>query len=284
MAGVKWIKIVTDIFSNRKIKQIEAMPDADSILVIWFKMLCLAGNINESGQIKITKDIPYTDEMLANEFGRPLNTVRLAISIFERFGMIEIVNDVLCVTNWEKYQNVESLDKIREQTRKRVASHRARQKQIAECNVTVTPCNATEREEEREEDIERDVVVNAREKSLSKIINHYENTLKSFPAPATIPIIEHYLDHMETDVICEAITKAAENGKATWQYTKGILNNWKQKGIKTVEGVRQEEAMFGAEKKAPKGKYAMPQTYAPPNKEEVERTKRYLAKLKAGEA
>ena len=37
-AEVKWIKIVTDIFNNRKIKQIETMPDADSILVIWFKL------------------------------------------------------------------------------------------------------------------------------------------------------------------------------------------------------------------------------------------------------
>ena len=125
---------------------------------------------------------------------------------------------------------------------------------------------------------------NAREENLSKIVRHYENTLKNFPAPATIPIIESYLDHMDADTICEAITKAAEAGKATWQYTKGILNNWQQKGIKTLEGVRQEEAMFEAEKKAPKGKYAMPQTYSPPNKDDLERTKRYLAKLKAGEA
>ena len=79
MAEVQWIKIVTDIFDNRKIKQIEYMPEADSILVIWFKLLCLAGNINESGLLLITKDIPYTEEMLANEFKRPINTVRLEI-------------------------------------------------------------------------------------------------------------------------------------------------------------------------------------------------------------
>ena len=88
------------------------------------------------------------------------------------------------------------------------------------------------------------VVVNAREGNLSKIVQHYENTLKNFPAPATIPIIESYLEHMDADTICEAITKAAENGKATWQYTKGILNNWKQKGVKTIENVKQEDANF----------------------------------------
>ena len=148
MAEVKWIKIVTDIFNNRKIKQIETMPDADSILVIWFKLLCLAGTINESGLLVITKDIPYTEEMLANEFKRPISTVRMALDAFQMFDMIEIVDNILCVSNWEKYQNTESLAKIREQTRKRVAKHREKQKLLTsdECNVTVTLRNATEEE------------------------------------------------------------------------------------------------------------------------------------------
>ena len=82
MANVKWIKIVTDVFDNRKIRQIELMPDSDAILVIWFKILCLAGTINESGMLLLTRDIPYNDEMLANQFNRPINTIRLALDTF----------------------------------------------------------------------------------------------------------------------------------------------------------------------------------------------------------
>lgn len=152
MADVKWIKIVTDVFDNRKIRQIELMPDADTILVIWFKLLCLAGNINESGLLIITKDIPYNDEMLANQFSRPINTIRLALDTFMRFGMIEMVDDVLCVSNWEKYQSVEKLDKIREQTRARVAKHRENQRLLSG-NVTVTQCNATEEDKNKNKDI-----------------------------------------------------------------------------------------------------------------------------------
>lgn len=146
MASVKWIKIVTDVFDNRKIRQIELMPDSDAILVIWFKILCLAGTINESGMLLLTRDIPYNEEMLANQFDRPINTIRLALDTFRKFGMIETTNNILCVSNWEKYQNIETLDKIREQTRLRVAKHRE-QRKIANsevCNVTVTQCNATE--------------------------------------------------------------------------------------------------------------------------------------------
>ena len=43
MAEVKWIKIVTDIFDDEKILLIETLPEADSIIVIWLKLLCLAG-------------------------------------------------------------------------------------------------------------------------------------------------------------------------------------------------------------------------------------------------
>lgn len=161
MADVKWIKIVTDIFGNRKIKQIESMPDADAILVIWFKLLCLAGNVNEGGLITITKDIPYTDEMLSTEFHRPLATIRLALSVFERYGMIEIIDNILCVSNWEKYQNFDTLDKIREQTRLRNLAYRERQRlQLPQCvtrHVTsrVTQCDATDKEEEGDIEKER---------------------------------------------------------------------------------------------------------------------------------
>jgi hypothetical protein len=60
--------------------------------------------------------------------------------------MIEIVDDVICVSNWEKYQNVEGMEKIKEQTRLRVAKHRERKKLEGNvtCNVTVTQSNATD--------------------------------------------------------------------------------------------------------------------------------------------
>ena len=46
---VKWIKIVTNIFDDEKILLIESMPEADSIIVIWFKLLCMAGKQNNKG-------------------------------------------------------------------------------------------------------------------------------------------------------------------------------------------------------------------------------------------
>ena len=94
MSDIKWIKISTTIFDDEKIKLIESMPDRDSILIIWIKLLTQAGKCNATGHLILSQSIPYTDEMLSAIFNRPLNTVRMALDIFEKFGMIDLENDI----------------------------------------------------------------------------------------------------------------------------------------------------------------------------------------------
>ena len=63
--SIQWIKITTNIFDDEKIRLIETLPDADAIVVIWFKLLAMAGKCNDSGLIYLSRDIPYNDEMLS---------------------------------------------------------------------------------------------------------------------------------------------------------------------------------------------------------------------------
>lgn len=158
MADIKWIKISCDIFNDEAIKLIEQMPDGDAIIVIWLKLLITAGKINDNGYLYFKKEIPYTDEMLSTIFCRPLNTIRLALRTFENFGMIQIVNEQgIFITNWEKYQNIEGMEKIKIQTRERVKKFREKQKLLscnATCNVTVTDSNAIDKDIEKELDKE----------------------------------------------------------------------------------------------------------------------------------
>lgn len=184
MSEVKWIKIVTDVFDNRKIRQIESLPEGDAIIVIWMKLLCLAGKINDSGKIYFTTEIPYTEQMLSSQFMRPLTTLQLALRTFQQFGMIEVIDDIMQISNWEKYQNVEGLDKIKEQTRQRVARHREKKK-LLECNVT---CNATETqgnatEGDKEEDIERD----KKRIDYNSIKDAYNTLCPSLPSVKSLP-------------------------------------------------------------------------------------------------
>lgn len=132
MAEVKWIKIVTDIFDDEKILLIESLPEADSIIVIWFKLLCLAGKQNNSGVFQINNHIPYTDEMFATIFRRKINTVRLALSTFQQYGMIEIINNTVTIPNWGKHQSIEQIEARREYQRQYHVEYRKKQKLLAE--------------------------------------------------------------------------------------------------------------------------------------------------------
>lgn len=130
MAAVKWIKVVTDIFDDEKILMIEGIPSADSIIVIWFKLLCLAGKSNNSGVFIFNDRIPYTEEMLATIFRRDVSMVRLALRTFEQFGMIEVVDSVITIPNWSKHQTLDAYEKKKERDRQRIREKRAQQKAL----------------------------------------------------------------------------------------------------------------------------------------------------------
>ena len=184
MADIKWIKITTDVFNDEKILLIESLPDADSIIVIWFKLLTLAGNQNNNGIFMLNDKMPYTEEMLATIFRRNVNTVRLALETFQNFGMVEVVNNAYAITNWEKHQNVDSMEKIREQTRERVARHRKKQLEIGcnvTSNVTVTQGNAIDKDKIRE-DKEKD----NNNICYQDIINLYNSICISFSKVKTL--------------------------------------------------------------------------------------------------
>src|SRR5690625_2437027 len=167
MSDVKWIKLSVAMFEDEKIRLIEQMPDADTILVIWVKLLSQAGKTNSSGYIFLSDNIPYTDEMLATIFNRPVSTVRLALNTFVQFGMISIDDDhFIEISNWEKHQNIEGMERVKKLNAERNRRYRERKKQEklgsenSNGDVSVTSHDGTEldRELDRELDIEKELI------------------------------------------------------------------------------------------------------------------------------
>ena len=152
------------MFDNRKIKQIRHLPEGNNIVLIWVMLLTIAGRCNASGMIFLTENIPYSIESLAVELDFDQTVVKLALDVLQKFGMIVCDESAFYISNWEEYQNIEGMELIREQTRKRVAKYRENKKALA-CNVTgnatVTPSNAPDIESERES--EREVLTPSKE-------------------------------------------------------------------------------------------------------------------------
>lgn len=250
MAEVKWIKLSTGIFDNRKIKQIEKMPDGDAMIVIWLKLLILAGEVNDGGAVYFTRDIPYTDQLLATQFDRPLPTVQLALQTFTSFGMIEIVDNVILVSNWERYQSVDGMEKIKEQGRKRVAEYRERKKlaggnvtRNVTCNVTVTQCNATDKKENRtEEDIdierERDIPPKRFVPPTVDEVREYCDERKNNVDP------QHFVDYYETR------GWRVHGGVAEMVDWKACVRSWERNGYpdKKKSADTETEASFDVDK------------------------------------
>lgn len=130
MAEIQWIKLRIDMFDDEKIKIIQSMPEGDAILVIWIRIIALAGKCNANGLVLVEDEFPYTDEMLSVIFGKPLSTVKLALATFKKFRMIESTEKGIYITNFDRHQNIEGLDKIREQNRIRKQRERERKKAL----------------------------------------------------------------------------------------------------------------------------------------------------------
>lgn len=159
MAEVKWVKLTTDMFDNRKVKHLRKLPDGNNIVLIWVMLLTMAGRCNAGGMIFLTENIPYTPKMLADELDFEENTVILALKALENLNMIITDNGFFAIAGWEEYQNIEGMEKIREQNRLRQAKFKQRQKLLASNvtdNVIVTDGNDIEEEIEKDKDKEKE--------------------------------------------------------------------------------------------------------------------------------
>ena len=231
---VKWIKLSSDLFDNRKIKQIRKMPDGDAIIVIWFQILCLAGNQGSKGLVFFANDIPYTEEMLAVEFDRNINTVRLAMNTFIKFGMIEIVDNFILISNWEKYQSVDKIESIREYNREKKREQRLKQKETViqlsqgQCQGQVIDC----------QDI--DILSNSNSsisiKSLSLKEEEKKNKREVFVKP-NIDEVKLYISENSFVINAEEFYDYYESngwlvGKNKMKNWKSTVNNWNRKAEK----------------------------------------------------
>lgn len=210
MAEVKWVKLTTDMFDNRKIKHLRKLPEGNNIVLIWVMLLTMAGRCNSGGMIFLTENIPYTPKMLADELGFEENTVILALKVLEQLDMIVTDNGFFSIAGWEEYQNIEGMEKIREQNRLRQAKFKQKQK-LLESNVTdnviVTQGNAIEVDKEQEKNIDKD----------------FFTTTTTDEPPMLTEVYLYFKELLVEDAINEAEKFHAYNANKGWS----CLPDWK---------------------------------------------------------
>lgn len=232
-SDVKWIKITTDIFDDEKVLMLESMPSADSIIVIWFKLLTFAGKQNNDGVFLMSNRIAYTDEMLASIFRRDVNTVRLALKAFEQFGMIEIIDNVITIPNWNKHQSLDAYEKKKQRDKLYMRERRAAQKAlIAQSSDASSDSKTTGSSDvvvsDIEEDKEKDKELLSKDNSRKKPSKHkhgeYDNVLLTDAELEKLK--DEYIDYEER--IERLSSYIASTGKV-YKSHFATIRNWARK-------------------------------------------------------
>ena len=251
--GRPWIKLSTGIFDDEKIKLIELLPEGDSLLIIWLKLLCFAGKTDNDGVFKLTEKIPYNEEMLAGVFNRKLTTVRTALKVFQDYGMLEIIDGAYALPNWVKYQNdSDALSKSKEKNRIRQKKwYDKHKKPLLEMtsqkpnvrsndyNVSLTPTDK-EVEVDKEEDIYSSSCSSPKQRKVkdghSAVSDFYIHNIRPTPSEYELNCLLDLADEYSDEWTIEALKETIKGGGRGLRYTEKILERWKAEGYKSRPG------------------------------------------------
>lgn len=280
MSGIQWIKLSVNMFDDEKIKLLEKMPEGNQMLIVWIRLLALAGKTNDKGRIYLNENVPYTEDMLATLFNRDVGIIRVTLHTLQGFGMIQKTeNGLIEIENWEKHQNVDGMERVREQTRKRVEKHREamRQNRIAsgdskgdkECNVTssvtVTQSNAIDIDKE----LDKDININNSDLNFK---DFWEQNGFGMMLPIEQEKLLAWVDDFSgnREIVFKALEVTSEQGanKRNYAYVNKILRNWESRGFKTIADVdaAEKQRQIELEQRYNKPTY---NKYNKPVKEEV---------------
>lgn len=240
MADVGWVRLSTRMFENRKIKHLLNQTKGAELTLLWVRLLCLAGTINDNGRVYVTAKVTYTPQTLAIDTGVQLAVVKKAWDLFQDLEMIEISKEgYIEIVGWEKHQNVTGLEKIREQNRLRKQKQRERDTESEMSRDShVTQCeksrNVTQqRREEKNIDKEKDDYHHPKrnrddddDKNLHmEIFSLWEKNM--MPLTALIAEkLQGLIGEVGEAAVEQGIIAAVEHGARNFSYVQTVARNF----------------------------------------------------------
>lgn len=244
-----WLKLKDDFFRQKEIKKLRKIAGGDTYTIIYLKMLLLA--IKEENKLYFEGvEDEFADE-LALELDEDEENVAMTLAFLDKHNLIEIVND-------EEFflPQAEEMTGSESESAARVRRHREKKKmlqsngKVLQCNTDVTPSNknvTTEIEIEKDKEIEKDIHTDIDSKSVGKFANLYEKNIGLINGVTSEWLID-ISDEIDYPLFKRAIEICTERGKTNLGYLKGIINNWANKNIHTMEQLQAYKLQQGQDK------------------------------------
>lgn len=236
-----YLKIKENFFDSDDIKVLEYMDNGYKYSNILLKLYLRSLKYN--GAVRLNEYIPCDSRMLAAITNHDVDTIKVALDIFSRLKLIEILDDgtiyMLNIQNYIGKSSTEA-DRIREY-RKQIESEK---KLIIGNSEDVQMYNKRTPEVELESELEKDIstpttlklekdYIDFFNKNFYSITEYEKDILKNFEAEGINP-----------EVITIALKQAVEANKKNMLYVKKILDRWAKNGIFTVDSVIADKKEF----------------------------------------
>ena len=246
-----WLKLKDDFFRQKEIKKLRKIAGGDTYTIIYLKMLLLA--IKEENKLYFEGvEDRFADE-LALELDEDEENVAMTLAFLEKHNLIEIINE-------EEFflPQAKELTGSESESAARVRRHREKKKMLQsngkalQCNTDVTPSNKNvtteiEIEIEKDKEIEKDIHTDIDSKSVGKFANLYEKNIGLINGVTSEWLID-ISNQIDYPLFKRAIEICTERGKTNLGYLKGIINNWTNKNIHTMEQLQAYKLQQGQDK------------------------------------
>ena len=223
-----WLQLKEDFFEDDAINWLEEQEPNGRDYAYFYLKLCLKSLksngvlVREVGNILI----PYDNKKLAELTKMDFDTVCVAMELLKKIGLVDILDDgEIYLTQLENLIGSTSRGAFKKQLQ---ISRRNGQKSIG---WNESGNNSTK---------DKDKVKDKDKDKIDKLYNYYENEIRASLTPHQYEIMDSYLDIFDPEVIKVAIDKTTNMGVNNFSYMEGILKNWKQKGLTTLEQVKGE--------------------------------------------
>ena len=234
-----WLKLKEDFFEEDAISWIEEQEKGKEYCLFYLK-LCLKSLKTNGLLIRNVGSmlVPYDAKTLAKVTSTDIDTVRVAMDIFTKIGLIQILeNGEIFIS---QLQNMVGSETSKAQL---MRNKRARDKKLIEGgnNVTTLLPGSYSNKENCYTEIEKDIDIHKdkEDKYVGK------SDLKSFRIlyeqniglinGLTAEYLIYLSETIDVDLFKRAIEIATDKGKCNLGYIKGIIKQWLDINIKTLE-------------------------------------------------
>lgn len=250
-----WLQLKEDFFDDDTMAYIEEQPNGTEYALIYLKM-CLK-SLKLNGYLKRVVGstmIPYDITTMAKLVNSNVDTVRVAMKLFESIGLVKVLDSGEIYMSQIKEMIGSETEAAKQKRIERAKKEVATLSQDSRKNVTqsksYSKSNSNSLDLEKENiTTEKKAVANSQNENISayqKVLRYYEESGYGLASPIITQKMNYELQdfvnagstfEQAADIICKAMEIGAMNNAKTFSYVLKITKGWLEHNLKTFEQV-----------------------------------------------